>query len=67
MSKFNKNRTYPQKPGFDSKSLFLTNKNLRETGFAEFALVSPDIVNLQDLLMQIKYRPSIGVNSPYPY
>ena len=45
MSKFNKNRTYPQKPGFDSKSLFLTNK-LRETGFAEFAWVSPDYIML---------------------
>jgi hypothetical protein len=56
-----------KKPGFDSKSLFLTHKYLGETGFAEFALVSPDIVNLQDLLMQIKYTPSIGVNSPYPY
>ena len=46
MSKFNKNRTYPQKPGFDSKALLLTNKNLRETGFAEFAWVSPDYIML---------------------
>ena len=34
-------RTYANKPGFDSKSLFLTHKYLRETGFAEFAWVSP--------------------------
>ena len=27
------NRTYPKKPGFDSKSLFLTYKYLRETRF----------------------------------
>ena len=27
------NRTYAKKPGFDSKSLFLTHKYLRETGF----------------------------------
>jgi len=26
-------RTYAKKPGFDSKSLFLTHKYLRETGF----------------------------------
>ncbi|MDE5120290.1 MAG: hypothetical protein O4965_09250 [Trichodesmium sp. St19_bin1] len=37
-------RTYAKKPGFDSKSLFLTHKYLRETGFAEFAFVSPEIV-----------------------
>jgi hypothetical protein len=35
-------RTYANKPGFDSKSLFLTHKYLRETGFAEFACVSPE-------------------------
>ena len=34
-------RTYANKPGFDSKSLFLTHKYLGETGFAEFAWVSP--------------------------
>ena len=64
---FDNYKTYAKKPGFDSKSLFLTHKYLGETGFGEFAFVSPDIVNLLDLLMQIKYTPSIGVNSPYPY
>ena len=39
-------RTYANKPGFDSKSLFLTDKYLRETGFAEFAWVSPDYIML---------------------
>ena len=34
-------RTYAKKPGFDSKSLFLTHKYLRETGFVQFAWVSP--------------------------
>ena len=37
-------RTYANKPGFDSKSLFLTDKYLRETGFAEFAWVSSDVI-----------------------
>ena len=30
-----------KKPGFYSKSLFLTHKYLREIGFTEFAFVSP--------------------------
>ncbi|MDE5112620.1 MAG: hypothetical protein O4753_15705 [Trichodesmium sp. St7_bin2_1] len=34
-----------KKPGFDSKSLFFTHKYLQETGFAEFAFVSPVIVS----------------------
>ena len=34
-------RTYAKKPGFYSKSLFLRHKYLGETGFAEFAFVSP--------------------------
>ena len=39
-------RTYPKKSGFYGKSLFLTHKYLRETGFAEFAYVSPEYIKL---------------------
>ena len=39
-------RTYAKKPGFYGKSLFLTHKYLRETGFAEFAFVSPELYTI---------------------
>ena len=37
--RINQFRTYAQKPGFDSKSLFLTHKYLRETGFLSLLVI----------------------------
>ena len=50
-----------KKPGFDSKSFFLTHKYLRETGFAEFAFVSPVSTNLYDFSSNFYYDPSMAL------
>ena len=57
----NIHRTYANKPGFDSKSLFLTHKYLGETGFAEFACVSPDPKKINLSLIDLAFASVVNL------